>query len=1063
MDYIHTREDLEVLRKAFLLEGEDSENHLSLSKEQFSDALVFFLGCGSREEYGEFFDKIDTAKEGTVDWDKFAGYMLMEFYERDDHVKSTQVIQWQDLRILSSPHKDVIQKVSYLKNIKKYIAISKEGIVSTWDMRLRLQRTIKIVTESCSARDLWVTSFVALLNINKLALSFTSKEIAIYDLSTNMEFNCQYKIQGLGNIPLCLDYWSNSENTSEAILLWGDAAGFVTALHFTSANISLFERPSAPAGEKQDTCTIMQLKDIANRKFKNVQLLKTHCHNDWVRQVLFIPSLECFISCSTTWNNSLVLGWMEKNAKDAAKLLLQGHRRPVARRISRKSVFQISQGVNAFDYHEKLNLIASAGVNNHVCLWNPYVISKPTGLLRGHMTSVVQVKFIKCRGQLVSFSKDKVLRIWDVQLQVCIQRLAGMFPKGQEVSYSLYFDESMIRLFLTFNSELTVLEMKHEIKDRVMSHSKPVVGVLYNRTYGQVVSASKDGTLNFWVAETGKKVKQLKSTHGKTELTCLAQDTTETRLLSGALDGTIKMWDFNGHCYHTMKCQDQGQSTDICQILSLKRNTLAVGWTRNITVFRDKNLENYFVDASEWIGPQLHDDDILALDFTPPNILASGSYSGEIIIWNSVTEQPVKRFQQRSKKDQLTRRKSSSTPKVLINGRGSAEERSTQGRSGALLSANGDTNDDQELESDAILSLCFLNGRSVGANLVSCGGSGWVRFWSTLNSETSPLVAEFMAHVHAGNIIMAVDKMAKWLVTGDQDGLIKVWDIANYCTELSADLVTQPPDVSCQFQQHVDLISSIEVFERNERTLILSGSADCSVQLTDIDGNPIGCFGQEERWKIEPLLVDSKKLYTEKTAVRENTRLDGDWAPDERAVQEPASYRVNSWDKTYLGKQYQELRVQKRERKQPSTIPDLPYLYWERTRKPPAGPHAALQLTEMKALAPLNKPDFYVNPHRYFSEQTAKEKKLSESTANQIQTKSLQASFDERTIFPQHLLDHEAEARLKYTYPKDLPAQAIKKSVTLVTKPTNISSTALANHRRSPSSPQKTKNAKNNL
>lgn len=56
-----------------------------------------------------------------------------------------------------------------------------------------------------------------------------------------------------------------------------------------------------------------------------------------------------------------------------------------------------------------------------------------------------------------------------------------------------------------------------------------------------MVSASKDGTLNFWVAETGKKVKQLKSTHGKTELTCLAQDTTETRLLSGALDGTIKV------------------------------------------------------------------------------------------------------------------------------------------------------------------------------------------------------------------------------------------------------------------------------------------------------------------------------------------------------------------------------------------------------------------------------------------------------------------------------------------------------------------------------------------
>ena len=48
------------------------------------------------------------------------------------------------------------------------------------------------------------------------------------------------------------------------------------------------------------------------------------------------------------------------------------------------------------------------------------------------MASVIQVRFIKQRGQLISFSKDKVLRIWDVQLQVCIQRLAGMFPKGPE-------------------------------------------------------------------------------------------------------------------------------------------------------------------------------------------------------------------------------------------------------------------------------------------------------------------------------------------------------------------------------------------------------------------------------------------------------------------------------------------------------------------------------------------------------------------------------------------------------------------------------------------------------
>ncbi len=39
-------------------------------------------------------------KEGLVDWDKFASHMLLEFYEKDDRVKSTQVPQWKDLKHL---------------------------------------------------------------------------------------------------------------------------------------------------------------------------------------------------------------------------------------------------------------------------------------------------------------------------------------------------------------------------------------------------------------------------------------------------------------------------------------------------------------------------------------------------------------------------------------------------------------------------------------------------------------------------------------------------------------------------------------------------------------------------------------------------------------------------------------------------------------------------------------------------------------------------------------------------------------------------------------------------
>ena len=51
-------------------------------------------------QYAELFDKIDVTREGTVDWDRLASHMLLEFYEKDDRVKSTQVPQWKDIRML---------------------------------------------------------------------------------------------------------------------------------------------------------------------------------------------------------------------------------------------------------------------------------------------------------------------------------------------------------------------------------------------------------------------------------------------------------------------------------------------------------------------------------------------------------------------------------------------------------------------------------------------------------------------------------------------------------------------------------------------------------------------------------------------------------------------------------------------------------------------------------------------------------------------------------------------------------------------------------------------------
>lgn len=47
------------------------------------------------------------------------------------------------------------------------------------------------------------------------------------------------------------DFRSNPNNVNEAMLVWGDVGGFVNAMYFSSVTMALFDRPPAPAGEKQ--------------------------------------------------------------------------------------------------------------------------------------------------------------------------------------------------------------------------------------------------------------------------------------------------------------------------------------------------------------------------------------------------------------------------------------------------------------------------------------------------------------------------------------------------------------------------------------------------------------------------------------------------------------------------------------------------------------------------------------------------------------------------------------------------------------------------------------------
>ncbi|XP_045930731.1 WD repeat-containing protein 49-like isoform X2 [Micropterus dolomieu] len=819
---LESRMDTEDYRKLQGLFQDASGASRSLSRAEFINLAWSSVGRGSKEEYGLLFDSvvvtqehrgllldIDAVKEeGRVDWGGLCSFLLLELSDKVKNTRTGSLPCWKPPRTLTCPHRDSVQKVLHLQSSGQYLTVSKGGTVGLRDGEdMSLLHTCRLQNSTVTPKDLWVTDMVLLHNVHKIAVSFTSKEVCFYDILSKQDFSCKYKLQGLKFAPWCLDYWVDPSHPDQAVLTIGDIAGQVSALYFTSAHISLFERRGLRTDS--DSADIILWDELIKGKHCSCYTVTHRAHVPaWVRKVHYLGSLEAFVSCSTRPQSSMVIGWREKQSRSL-----------------RVTSFFTKRGVWDMDHHHGLNLIA--GVDHQVLLWNPYVTSEPVCALSGHTGPVSAVRFMQTKQQLLSYSKDKVLCVWDVSSQLCVHRLVGVFPKMQEDTQTLLFlHEERQLLLLSFNSLLLLLETMKEEK-RISSHEHPVTCVLYNSLFRQVVSSDSASTVICWLADTGQKVKQFHRCHGNAEISTMALDGTQTRLFTAGTDGEVKVWDFNGRCLHRMNA-GLGRAVEISQVLLLKRSILVMGWERMLTVFRLHSFSQPFVEPSEWKGGVQHRSDVLCAAFQPPQTLVTGSYDGEIMVWNSSTEKALRKL------------------------RPHAEHR--------------------EGNFSAITRLFFIPGRTSeaaatgGADLVSCGGSGVVRLWNTVYSC---LVGQFTAHNgDLGSIVMTVSPCGKYLATADREGTLKIWDIQHYCLGPDDGITKEPPKLLGSVRPHLDRVTHLEMCFHGERLLLLSASSDCSVALSYLPGDTIGLFGQEENWCLErpgPLQPQRERGRTRKT------------------------------------------------------------------------------------------------------------------------------------------------------------------------------------------------------
>ncbi|EHA98257.1 WD repeat-containing protein 49 [Heterocephalus glaber] len=622
-----------------------------------------------------------------------------------------------------------------------------------------------------------------------------------------------------------------------------------------------------------------------------------------------------------------------------------------------------------------------------------------TGLLENHL----EVNdFLKIQRAF------EILRLWDIHHQLSIQRIACSFPRSQDFTCLFHFDETHGQLFIAFNNQLALLAMKSETSKRVKSHAKPVTCVLYNSLLKQIISSDMGSTVSFWMIDTGQKIKQFTGCHGNAEISTMALDANETRLLTGSTDGTVKIWDFNGYCHHTLNVGQDG-AVDISQILILKKTILVTGWDRAITVFRPQKFNQFFIQSEEWKGGIQHYDDILCVAFLPPQTLATGSYDGEIILWHNSTENAHHVLHPCYQR--LLKRKSDMEPQKLY----SAEQRGSTYPVADQAPLAARTSETDTEGNNAVVRLCFLEARkniaaTGGANLVSCGGSGYVRFWNTLKKQ---LLAEFLAHSGVGSITMSIDKLNRYLTTGDLDGCLKIWNIEEYCFESNKKKITQTPTLIRSFQPHEDQITSLEMCERDAHLLIISASTDCSICVTGIHGAPVWILGQAKHWHLENCfsVLERDVNLIESESPEESMKVNALYSKEESCLESTEHSLLNTQEKDdstnifrpsediNLGIKYKERNIHKKKARK---------LYYDEIIQKTASTFRSLSIRALTELPEVNKPAFLLDPEKYFKKEPEEHLRIPELP---LLSETLKAVFHEKNLFPKEILDQKRKPK----------------------------------------------------
>uniref|UniRef100_A0A803THS0 WD repeat-containing protein on Y chromosome n=1 Tax=Anolis carolinensis TaxID=28377 RepID=A0A803THS0_ANOCA len=790
-----------------------------LDMEEFRKAMKKIMGDISDEDIDVIFMKVDINCDGAVDWEEYLNYMLREYRGKDDMMKNKLLPEFKpNMKRVPVAHSEEIVKIQFFPNQTRgrkdrprkvggrstpgrFLTVSRDGILHYWSDSFKMLRTLD-QTKRRHSLKLWVIDMICLPNINLLAISTTDQDIEFFDISGN-KCDRLFTIVDLEGCATAMDYWTDGHR---GVFCVGDIKGNI--LIFTSTDVMMngLFNVRGYIGKLIGRRLPMLCSPEVTPFLPWLQAL----HGDWVHQIMYVSQLNLVASCTPTEMSAMALTYLPTHMDGKLQ----------------SAMIVLKKGILCFDYSPEMNILVTGGYDPEIRVWNPYVTSSSITQLKGHATAVTNIMINRERTTIVSLSKDKNIRIWDLLDHLCLQSIhSRSVPLGNcPISAIYYHIPNNFLVCATYTIGVFFAAESGEIE--IKSHEQPLCSALYNRIFKQVVSGCYSGLISVWDILSGQKFMEFATAlEQPVEITAMMFDPPERRLITALKNGTIKF--------------------EITCILYMNYKIFVSGWSKRVTWYLDVKEHDKVIESKHW--KSYHCDDILCMDGHKSKLLATASCNGDIVLWNvhsgqafcrfNASESPLvlqpKRvlletslvcnlatacivsFYQEFSVDVNTpmlgprkapdfasnsRRNLWAYSRTRVPTKPSLPQRPSSAVQPSTSSVHGRPPGSAHSGSQAMQpQVLFLKTRERAPDtailLTSCT-DGYIYAWAVGNK--GGLMGKFhAAHkpgLYSSVCSMCTDEKDLVLFTADSLGYIKIWDIMNYCTQSNSEASLHVPD-----------------------------------------------------------------------------------------------------------------------------------------------------------------------------------------------------------------------------------------------------------------------------